>query len=285
MSFITRFAPSPTGRLHLGHAYSAMMVDAAARAAGGKMLLRIEDIDHTRCRPEFDAGIIEDLRWLGLSYDPPLWRQSERTALYEQRLQQLIDERLVYRCFKTRRELADAMDAPHGAPSAPYRGGPLPPELESQRLESGEPFAWRLWLERALEGTSEPLIAHEMAESGEVRPIEVDPTLHGDVVLARKDIGTSYHLASITDDIAAGITHIVRGEDLRDVLGLHTLIHRLLGAPSPIYRHHELIADETGERMAKRRGSQSLADLRHEGVKPADLYAQFGLPSPSSAAD
>jgi glutamyl-Q tRNA(Asp) synthetase len=255
MSFVTRFAPSPTGYLHLGHALSALTAFDAARAAGGRFILRIEDIDQGRARSEFDAAIFEDLAWLGLSWEEPVRRQSEHMADYEAALQSLIERNLVYRCFRTRKEIADAIaSAPHEAGEM-FRGEALPADEEAAKLEAGEAFAWRLSLKkaRAALGPAYFTLVFE-DETGLVR---AEPDKHGDVILARKDFPASYHLASVWDDALQGVTHVIRGEDLRDAAHLHVLLQKLLELPQPVYRHHRLMLGEDGKRLAKR--DQALA--------------------------
>jgi glutamyl-Q tRNA(Asp) synthetase len=276
MSFVTRFAPSPTGRLHLGHAFSALTASDAAQAAGGRFLLRIEDIDQGRARPQFEAAIFEDLAWLGLSWEEPVRRQSEHIGEYQSVLQRLIDSDLVYRCFRTRREVAEAIaSAPHGDMADVFVGEALPPEDEAARLKAGESFAWRLSHKkaRAALGPAYFTLVFE-DETGLVR---ATPQVHGDVVLARKDFPTSYHLASVWDDALAGVTHVIRGEDLRESAHLHVLLQRLLNLPTPTYRHHRLILGEDGKRLAKRDAAATLAALRETGATAADVRARLGM--------
>jgi len=275
--FTTRFAPSPTGRLHLGSAFSAMVAHDAARAAGGRFLVRIEDTDFTRCRPAYEAAILEDLAWLGLTWDPPLWRQSERRALYDAALETLIARGLVYRCFRTRKELMAGLgEAPHGSDPAPFMGEPLPAEEEAQRLEEGQAFAWRLSL-AACRAALGPDWGGLLLEEEGRDPVPLEPQRLGDAVLARKDIGVSYHLAACYDDAASGVTHVIRGEDLRDSAHLHRLLQGLLGWPAPVYRHHRLILGPSGERLAKRDQAQAIASLRAAGAAPAEIRATLGL--------
>ncbi len=274
---VTRFAPSPSGYLHLGHAYSALLNFEQARAAGGRFLLRIEDIDRTRCRPEFEAAMLEDLAWLGLVWDQPPLRQSDRLPIYERYLADLEACGLVYRCFKTRRDIADAMAAPHGAPVGAFRSAPLDPEAEQAALAAGRPFAWRLSLTaaRATLGLAfDRLTFVEATATGTIaRP--ADPARFGDVVLGRKEIGTSYHLASVVDDALQGVTHVTRGQDLRDAAGLHVLLSGLLGFAPPVYHHHTLILGPDGRRLAKRDRAETLRALRAAGVTPADARARL----------
>ena len=276
VSFVTRFAPSPTGYLHLGHAFSALTAFDAARAMGGRFLLRIEDIDQGRARPEFESAISEDLAWLGLEWETPLRRQSEHMAEYEAALRTLIDRQLVYRCFRTRREIAEAIaSAPHGASEDVFRGEALPPTEEADRLAAGEAFAWRLSLKKARAALGPAYFA--LVFEDETGLVRADPEKHGDVVLARKDFPTSYHLASVWDDALQGVTHVIRGEDLREAAHLHVLLQKLLGLPQPVYRHHRLILGDDGKRLAKRDHAATLRALREGGKTPADVRANLGL--------
>lgn len=276
MTYVTRFAPSPTGYLHLGHALSALTAFDAARAAGGRFVLRIEDIDQGRARPEFEAAIYEDLAWLGLSWEEPVRRQSEHMADYAAALQRLIDRDLVYRCFRTRKEVAEAIaSAPHGESTDVFRGEKLPAREEDEKLEAGEAFAWRLSLKKARSvlGPAYFTLVFE-DETGLVR---AEPEKHGDVVLARKDFPTSYHLASVWDDALAGVTQIIRGEDLREAAHLHVLLQKLLDLPQPTYRHHRLVLGEDGKRLAKRDQSATLRALRESGKMPVEMRAMLEL--------
>lgn len=279
--FTTRFAPSPTGRLHRGHAFSALTAYDAARHAGGRFILRIEDIDATRCRPEFEAGILEDLAWLGLTWEQPVLRQSEHLADYEQALAGLTARGLTYRCFRTRREVAEAMaSAPHG-PMEVFRGGPLPPDQEAARLAAGEPFAWRLLLDAAARalGGFDALAFDEEGEgpAGEHGRIAARPELGGDVVLARKDVGVAYHLAVTVDDARQGITHVIRGQDLFEATHVQRLLQALLDLPTPVYRHHRLLLGPDGKRLAKRDRAETLESLRARGITPETLRREMGF--------
>lgn len=276
MAFVTRFAPSPTGRLHLGHAFSALNAYEAARAAGGRFLLRIEDIDRGRVRPEYEAGIYEDLAWLGIAWERPVRRQSEHMDEYARALQTLIDRSLVYRCFRTRREIAEAIaSAPHGEAAEVFRGEALPEAEEAERLAAGEAFAWRLSLKKARAALGARYFA--LTFQDETGPVHATPELHGDVVLARKDFAASYHLASVWDDALQGVTHVIRGEDLREAAHLHVLLQRLLDLPQPVYRHHRLILGDDGKRLAKRDKAATLQALRESGRTAADVRAMLGL--------
>ncbi|MGC6330417.1 tRNA glutamyl-Q(34) synthetase GluQRS [Rhizorhabdus sp. FW153] len=273
---ISRFAPSPTGRLHLGHAYSAMRAHDLARAAGGRFLLRIEDIDPGRCRPEHVAGIIGDLRWLGLDWDGPPLFQSARLPLYAAALDRLKAMDLVYPCFCTRARIAAEIAASASAPHGP--DGPLYPGLcrtlsageRAARIAAGEAHAWRLDCMRAA-ALAGPLQWHD-EQAGSVT---ARPDIHGDVVLARKDAPTSYHLAVTVDDAAQGISDVVRGRDLFEATHVHRLLQALLGLPTPHYHHHGLLTDADGNRLAKRAGSPSLASMREAGADPAAILAQL----------
>lgn len=288
MSFVTRFAPSPTGFLHLGHAFSAITAHDAARAAGGRFLLRLEDTDHTRCRPAFEAAILEDLSWLGLAWDAPPLRQSQRLPLYQSALHSLSQRGLLYRCFKTRKELlADIAHAPHEA-LPPYRGAPPPPAEEQALLEGGRDFAWRLSLDAcraALGPRWETLSFRETGRgpAGEHGVLKAEPERLGDVVLARKDTGVSYHLASCLDDAASGVTHVIRGEDLHEAAHLHRLMQALFDWPEPTYHCHRLVLGPDGKRLAKRDQAATLASLRRAGISPAQVRAQLGLAPPGLA--
>jgi glutamyl-Q tRNA(Asp) synthetase len=280
-SFVTRFAPSPTGYLHRGHAYSALTAHAAAQTAGGRFLLRIEDIDRVRSRPDYEAALLEDLAWLGLAWEHPVRRQSEHLTDYAAALEGLRARGLIYRCFRTRREVAEEIGrAPHGTMEV-FRGEPLPPAEESHRLTRGEAFAWRLSLaaaESALEGF-EGLDFLETGEGphGEQGLIPARPQLGGDVVLARKDLGVAYHLAVTVDDALQGITHVIRGHDLFESAHVQRLLQALLGLPTPVYRHHGLLIGQDGKRFAKRDRAETLRALRAGGVSAQALRRELGF--------
>ena len=279
----TRFAPSPTGRLHRGHAFSALTAWRAARDAGGRFLLRIEDIDPTRCKPEFEAAILEDLVWLGIDWDGPVRRQSDHLDDYSAVIEALRERGLVYRCFRTRKEVMDAIgDAPHG-PVEAARPGPHPPEEEARLLAEGRAYAWRLSLDRAREALGDAawdalsFLEEGRGPDGECGRIQARPETAGDVVLARKDAGTAYHLAVTHDDALQGVTHVVRGQDLFEATHIQRLIQALMGWPEPVYRHHELLTGPDGRRYAKRDRSVTLAELRAGGMTAAELREQLGL--------
>lgn len=265
---VTRFAPSPTGPLHLGHAYSTVLAHDLARAQQGRFLLRIEDIDHTRCRSDHVAGILDDLRWLGLSWDGEVVTQSHRMAAYDAALGQLQALGLVYPCWCTRAEIAAA------AASAPQGAQIIYPGTCKGRADPGDgrPACWRLDA-RAAAAHIGPTRWHD-ADQGWVT---TDPACLGDVVLARKDAGTSYHIAVVVDDAWQGVTDIVRGRDLFEATHVHRVLQALLNLPVPRYHHHDLVCDIDGERLAKRRNSPSLASLRAAGCDPQDLVAGLRL--------
>lgn len=275
MEIVTRFAPSPTGYLHLGHAYSALINFEFARANTARFLLRIEDIDQGRCKPVFEDAIYEDLSWLGLNWEQPVLRQSERMAKYEEKLENLQERGLIYRCFKTRKDIEQAMSAPHESPTGAFRSGPLTAAEERDNLAVGKPYAWRLSLteaEAALGPAFSKLVHREDTADGLVdQPAEVER--FGDVVLGRKDSGTSYHLSSVVDDVAQGISHVIRGEDLREAAGIHALLHALLDLTPPVYKHHDLILDDTGKRLSKRDEAATLRAMRERGLTPDDVKA------------
>lgn len=286
---VTRFAPSPTGYLHLGHAHSALAGWRAARAAGGRFLLRIEDIDPQRCRPEFDAAIREDLAWLGLDWDGPVRRQSEHPDDYRAALDRLRALGVLYPCFCSRKEIqeeiARAGHAPHLTPATagavPGPEGPLYPGTcrrlapgEAQaRLAEGRPHAWRLDIARALDLTG-PLCWHDRARGMQTAL----PGILGDVVLARRDAPGSYHLCVTVDDHLQGVTLITRGVDLFEATHVHRLLQALLGLTVPEYHHHGLLTNAAGERLSKRDGAKALRALRAEGLAPAAVRALAGFP-------
>ena len=281
--FVTRFAPSPTGRLHRGHAFSALTAWSVAKAAGGRFLLRIEDIDPTRCRPDYEAAILEDLAWLGLDWETPVRRQSDHLDDYAAVIEELKERGLLYRCFRTRKEILNGIgDAPHGAMEA-VRPGPHPADMEAQLLASGAAFAWRLSLDRAREAlggtvwTGLTFVEEGEGPNGETGVVAVDPEAAGDVVLARKDTGVAYHLAVTHDDALQGVSHVIRGQDLFEATHVQRLIQTLMGWPAPTYRHHRLLAGPDGRRYAKRDRSVTLAELRAGGVTAEALRAELGF--------
>lgn len=279
MSFLTRFAPSPTGLLHLGHAFAAQQAFGAAEDTGGTCLLRIEDIDLTRCKPEFEAAIYEDLRWLGFDWPEPVRRQSGHFAEYDAALKRLADLGVMYRCFRTRREIMeDIARAPHGAGDI-YQGPaePMTPEEEGARIAAGDAYAWRISLNACRDYLGAAYARLSFFEEGsgpdgEAGEVKAEPERLGDAVLARKDVATSYHLACTHDDALQGVTHVVRGQDLFEVTHLHRLIQELMGWPPPVYRHHRLLTGGDGERLAKRRGSKTIRAMRDAGVSPPQIW-------------
>lgn len=276
-----RFAPSPTGLLHLGHAYSALMAWNAACANGSDFLLRIEDIDTLRCKQEFEAAIFEDLNWLGLSWPQPVIRQSDRLPAYDAALSKLIDLGLCYPCKCTRKDIALAFAAPQEGVT-PGADGPIYPQTcKGRSMSEHTPTdAIRLDMEKAISTLQGHL---SYTEIGGVYPetIRVKPeTLMsdcGDIVLARKDIGTSYHLSVVVDDAFQHITHVTRGRDLLSATPIHRLLQTLLGLPTPIYRHHKLIRDENGKRLAKRDDARAIRAYRENGVTPQGIREMVGL--------
>ncbi|EWY39614.1 glutamyl-tRNA synthetase [Skermanella stibiiresistens SB22] len=279
MSIVTRFAPSPTGHLHLGHAHSALFGWHAATDQGGRFLLRVEDIDPSRCRPEYEADLLEDLAWLGPRWPEPVRRQSEHITDYRAALDRLDQLGVTYPCFCTRREIeqeiAAAGHAPHGPDGPLYPGTcrALAPAERAARVAAGTPFATRLDTHRALELTG-PLTWRDRA-AGE---IAATPEILGDAVLARKDVPTSYHLSVTVDDALQEITLVTRGVDLFHATHLHRLLQTLLGYPTPDYHHHGLLTNERGERLAKRDKAVSLRALRAAGKTAAEVRSMAGFP-------
>lgn len=281
--FATRFAPSPTGPLHLGHAWSALVAHDCARAAGGRFLLRVDDIDSGRVRAEYHQGMADDLHWLGLVPDAPPLLQSQRIAAYAAALEQLKGRGLAYPCFCTRAgiaaEIAASVSAPHGwgqasapttAPLYPGTCRALDPSHVADRIAAGQPHAWRLDVGAALDksGHAQTPLLWQDASKGAVI---ANPAQHGDVIIARRDAPASYHLASTLDDAHLGISHVVRGADLFSATHIHRLLQALLGLPTPHYIHHRLVTGPDGRRLAKRDAAASLASLRAAGVDPAAL--------------
>jgi len=266
---ITRFAPSPTGRLHLGHAYSAALGRARARESGGKFHLRIEDLDPTRCRPEFVDGIFEDLRWLGLDWDGPVLVQSQRTAAYQEALDGLKAHGLAYACFCTRADIAQSLTAPHGDAATSYpgtcRGLPDDPERRATT-----PHCWRLDSAKALELAGLP--SWTEADGRCFTALSADI---GDPILARKDAPASYHLSCVVDDAQSGVTMVVRGADLRASTPIQRLLQALLALPEPTYLHHPLVTHEDGRRLAKRDRAPTLAAMRESGANGPALVADL----------
>lgn len=286
---VLRFAPSPNGRLHLGHAFSALTGHHMARRLGGRFLLRIEDIDVGRSRPEYIAGIFEDLEWLGIAWDGPVLRQSEHFAVYAAAAARLGVRGLLYPCFATRGEILAAASAspgardPDGAPLYPGLHKSLTAEEIAARKARGEPFALRIDMPRALQAAAaaldgRPLAFQETGADGVARAIPAQPERWGDAVIVRKDIPASYHLAVVVDDARQGVTHVTRGRDLYAATDLHRLLQVLLGLPAPTYHHHRLLTDETGRKLAKSAQDTSIASLREAGASASQIRAELGFP-------
>lgn len=287
---VFRFAPSPNGLLHIGHALSALLNAEMAARRGGRMLLRIEDIDTGRCRPEYEAAIVEDLAWLGIRWPEPVLRQSSRTAAYAAALARLEALGVVYPSFESRAEIARLVAErnragpwprdPDGAPLYPGTARDLPAAERARRLAAGEPFALRLDMATALGlAGAEPLTWTETGSGphGETGTVAVDPAVWGDVVLARKDMPTSYHLSVVVDDAHQGVTEVVRGQDLFKATAVHRLLQRLLGLEAPLYHHHRLVRDAAGRKLGKAVGSTALRELRAQGATPQDVRRLVGL--------
>jgi glutamyl-Q tRNA(Asp) synthetase len=279
MSIVTRFAPSPTGYLHLGHAFSALTAWRRAREAGGRFLLRIEDIDPGRCRPEFARAIQEDLGWLGVDWDGPVRVQSEHLPAYRAVLDDLTARGLLYPCFCTRadiqREIAASAAAPHAPDGSVVYPGicrHLSAAERARRVAAGESYALRLDVARAVERVAEPLMFEEAGEGA----VLCTPEQFGDVVLARKDAPASYHLCVTHDDAVQGVTLVTRGEDLKSATHIHRLLQALMGWPAPRYAHHRLLTDASGRRLAKRDRVQTLRALREGGATPEDVRRMVG---------
>jgi len=281
---VFRFAPSPNGHLHLGHALSALVNFDMARTAGGRLILRIEDIDETRCRPEYEQAIYEDLAWLGLDWEQPVRRQSEHFDAYRAALAKLEGQGLLYPSFESRAEIAalaargTAPRDPDGAPLYPGTARTLPPGERQRRIDAGAPFALRLDTGAALARAG----ALSWSESGsgpggETGTVAAAPAAWGDVVLARKETPTSYHLSVVVDDALQDVTHVVRGQDLFWSTSVHRLLQALLGLPAPRYHHHRLILDGDGRKLSKSTQATALRSLRAQGATPADIRRMVGL--------
>jgi glutamyl-Q tRNA(Asp) synthetase len=284
---IFRFAPSPNGYLHLGHALSALIDFEMAQSLGGRFLLRIEDIDVARCRPEFEQAIYEDLAWLGVSWEEPVRRQSENLDAYAQALAKLDAQGLVYPSFESRAEIARHIAQhtgapwphdPDGSPLYPGTARQLAPDERARRIAAGEPYALRLDMHAAIKRTgaltwveigADPKQDHET--------LMAEPQRWGDVVLARKDTPTSYHLSVVVDDALQGVTHVVRGQDLYQATSVHRVLQALLELPPPLYHHHRLILDAEGHKLSKSTQATALRELRQQGRKPADIRRMVGL--------
>lgn len=283
---VFRFAPSPNGELHLGHALSALAGFAQARACGGRFLVRIEDIDTVRSQPRYVAGIFEDLRWLGLTWEEPVLFQSQRTPAYREAAAALERQGLLYRCFATRAEIEAAASGgpldPDGAPLYPGLYKHTPADEIARRVAAGEPFALRLDMDRALAAVRDrlggaPLTYTEYDDDGTPHLIRAEPERWGDCVIVRKDIPTSYHLAVVVDDAWQGVTHVTRGRDLRAATDVHRVLQVLLGLPAPVYTHHRLLLDAGGRKLAKSARDTSLRQLRQQGLSAAGVRRLIGL--------
>ena len=285
---VFRFAPSPNGYLHLGHAYSALLNFDLARRAGGRFLLRIEDIDATRCRVEFEAAIYEDLAWLGISWETPVRRQSEHFARYREAVEKLAGLGLIYPSFESRAEIARLVAQreagapwprdPDGALLYPGLAKSLPQDERERLIAQGTPYALRLDMEAALARAGE-LNWKELGEGpgGESGVVAAQPEAWGDVILARKETPTSYHLSVVIDDALQGVTDVVRGRDLFWSTSVHLLLQQLLGIPQPVYRHHRLIEDASGHKLSKSTQATALRELRRQGATPADIRSLVDL--------
>ena len=281
MTVRLRFAPSPNGPLHLGHAYSALYSQAKAAELEGRLLLRIEDIDTARCKPEFSDWLIEDLQWLGIRWSGDIRRQSEHFNAYTTALDRLERLRLLYPCFCTRKKLAQSRVGrdPDGAPLYPGTCKLMTARDRMRAMTAGTPYALRLDMRKAMVAAGEGLtfIEHEEGPAGETGRVAIAPELWGDVVLARKDIGTSYHMAVVVDDALQGISHVTRGQDLFYATSIHRILQVLLELPAPQYFHHELISDDAGRKLSKSAGDRSLRSLRMAGVSAAEIRATLGF--------
>jgi glutamyl-Q tRNA(Asp) synthetase len=294
---VFRFAPSPNGYLHLGHAYSALLNFDLARQSGGRLLLRIEDIDATRCKPEFETAIYQDLGWLGAAWEQPVRRQSSHFALYRDALERLSAEGLIYPSFESRAEIAGLVRQreadgqrnaagtgrwprdPDGAPIYPGAAKLLTPEARGELLRSGAPYTLRLDMAAAIARVGDLAWSERgLGPAGERGAVTAHPEAWGDVILARKEIPTSYHLSVVIDDALQGVTEVVRGQDLFWSTSVHRLLQALLDLPQPAYRHHRLVPDATGQKLSKSTGATGLRALRAGGATPADIRRLVGLP-------
>lgn len=283
MTFRTRFAPSPTGPLHLGHAYSALIAHDMAEQEGGEFLLRIEDIDQSRARDAWETQIYDDLSWLGLTWPTPVMRQSDRMDRYAEALQSLWARNLIFPCTCSRRDIQMSASAPQegGEPTIGPDGIVYPGTCRnSQTRFAPDPLpvdtALRLNMREAVKALDGPLHYLDTGENVTIDPVRAVHDI-GDVVLARRDLGTSYHLSVVVDDWDQGITHVIRGEDLSDATQIHVILQKLLGAPTPIYHHHALIRDDKGKRLAKRDDARAIIKYRDDGLSPRDIRSLMGL--------
>ena len=274
----TRFAPSPTGPLHLGHAYSALLAYDMAQAAGGEFLLRIEDIDQSRARPEWEAQIYDDLAWLGLEWPQPVMRQSDRLPAYQQALARLDAKGLLYRCTCNRRDIEAAMSAPQEGVPAYGPDGLIYPGTCRNAHHTDQTAPLRLDMAKACASLGHLAFEETGPDQKGHHTLTRDDLINtvGDIVLARRDMGTSYHLSVVLDDASQGITHVIRGQDLFEATKIHVLLQHLLDLPTPVYHHHRLIRDETGKRLAKRDDARAIAKYRSDGASPADIRAMTG---------
>lgn len=284
---VFRFAPSPNGPLHLGHALSAILNHDMARTSGGRLLLRLDDIDRTRCRPEFEGAVFEDMEWLGISHETPVRRQSDHLDLYRDGLDRLARMDLVYPSVLTRNAIRARIDAeeaggrrwprdPDGAPLYPGDERDLGAEDRKELMAPGRPHAMRLDMRRALSAVGEPLTWQETGD-GDPRTVTADPAAWGDVILSRTDSPSSYHLSVVLDDAEQGVTHVVRGRDLLLATAVHRLLQRLLDLPEPVYHHHRLVLGPDGRKLSKSDGATGLRDLRLAGRSADDIRARIGL--------
>ncbi|XHB99581.1 tRNA glutamyl-Q(34) synthetase GluQRS [Nitratireductor sp. ac15] len=289
---VFRFAPSPNGQLHLGHAYSALLNQEMAREAGGRFLVRMEDIDVTRCTPELERGVLRDLAWLGLGWEEPVRRQSEHFDDYRAALDRLIDADLVYPAFMTRGEVRARIAEheaggerwprdPDGAPIYPGEDRHMSSRERQALIDEGAPYAWRLDMSSAIAHVGGTLCWDETGQGpeGETGQVQAKPENWGDVVIGRKEIPASYHLSVVVDDALQGVTDVVRGRDLFHSTAVHRVLQELLGLPVPHYHHHDLILDDDGRKLSKSRGDTSLAALRDSGATPDDITRMIGAPS------
>jgi glutamyl-Q tRNA(Asp) synthetase len=286
---VFRFAPSPNGYLHLGHAYSALLNLDSARESGGRLLLRIEDIDTARCKPEFEAAVYQDLAWLGIAWEEPVRRQSEHLAEYRDAIEKLSAQGLIYPSFESRAEIGRLVAEreakrpwprdPDGAPLYPGAAKLLSPDERARLLQSGAPYALRLDMAAACARSGDlDWIERGKGPDGETGAVTARPEAWGDVILARKETPTSYHLSVVIDDAVQGVTDVVRGQDLFWSTSVHRLLQHLLGISQPAYRHHRLVPDRAGQKLAKSTQATSLRELRAAGITPADIRRQVGLP-------
>lgn len=282
-----RFAPSPNGYLHIGHAYSALRNYELARRHEGRFLLRLEDIDLERCRPEYEEAIYEDLTWLGIQWETPVLRQSEHFDDYAAAVEGLHARGLLYPCFCSRLDISRVVSGvrdwprdPDGGPIYPGTCRHLPAEERDRRLASGQHAALRIDMSQAISEAGMLLAWCEYGEGEEPRDVRAEPMLWGDTVLARKDVPTSYHVSVVIDDARQGVTDVVRGKDLFNATSLHRLLQALLDLPAPRYRHHELLRDASGQKLSKSTRAKSIRALRAEGVTAADVRKRLGFPAP-----